>query len=191
MDQNGTFTAFAGYNLIASGDVQTMLRATKPRMDAASNETILIFDDKTGRQIDFDFRGTIDDVIARLASHPMFADKTTEDEGNRGPGRPKLGVVSREVTLLPRHWDWLEKQQGGMSAALRRLVDQARKQDAGAEKSRAVREAAGNFMWAIAGNLPGFEEASRALYAGNDEKLAELIGDWPTDIRKHLLGLLQ
>jgi hypothetical protein len=103
-----------------------------------------------------------------------------------GPGRPKLGVVSREISLLPRHWDWLEEQPNGASAALRRLVDQARKREPGEQRARLAREAAGRFMSAMAGNFPGYEEASRALYAGNRSRFEELTLNWPRDIREYI-----
>jgi hypothetical protein len=102
-----------------------------------------------------------------------------------GPGRPKLGVVSREVSLLPRHWEWLEQQPNGISAALRRLVDEARKANAAKDRVRAATEAAGRFMTVVAGNLPGFEEALRALYAHNEARFEEEIHDWPNDVREH------
>ena len=106
-----------------------------------------------------------------------------------GPGRPKLGVTSREVSLLPRHWEWLEDQGTGVSAALRRLVDEARRREPEAARARRARDAAGCFMWAMAGNLPGFEEASRALYAGDEARLEGLVEGWPPDVRDHALRL--
>lgn len=164
-----TFTAFSRQRLIAQGDLKTMLLRTKEYVEKNGAESLLIFDDESGSQVDFDFRGTPDDVLARIPSHPLFA---AEDESKRGPGRPKLGVISREVTLLPRHWDWLGRQPGGASAALRRLVDEKRKAGDGQEESRRARDAAGKFMWAIAGDLPNFEEATRALYSGKREQSA-------------------
>ena len=108
-----------------------------------------------------------------------------------GPGRPKLGVVSREISLLPRHWEWLEGQPQGASAAIRRLVDEARKRAPDEIQARKAREAAGNFMWAMAGNLANFEEASRALYAGDPERLERQIRNWPQDVRAYVYRLLQ
>jgi hypothetical protein len=95
-------------------------------------------------------------------------------------------VVSREISLLPRHWDWLEQQPNGASAALRRLVEEARKRDPGKERTRLATAAAGRILSAMAGNLPGYEEASRALYAGNRARFEELILDWPRDIRAYI-----
>ena len=190
METKHTYTAFAGDRLVVSGDLRTMILRTKELLDDGENRPILIFEDQTGRQVDFDFRGTPDEVLARLASHPLFAPSEPQDGARTGPGRPKLGVICREVSLLPRHWEWLSQQPGGASAALRRLVDERRKRGNGENSARIAREAAGKFMWAMAGNLPGFEEASRALYAGDQRRLEELIRDWPQDIREHLERLV-
>ena len=150
-----------------------MLPQAKAIFDRNASTLFLIFEDHSGRQVDFDLRGAVNEVVARaLPARPRS-----------GPGRPKLGVVSREVSLLPRHWDWLEQQPNGASAALRRLVDQARKQNPGKERARLATEAAGRFMSAMAGNLPGYEEASRALYAAHRVHFEDLILDWPHDIR--------
>lgn len=179
MEASQTFSVFAGERCVLSSPLKAMLVATKERFDRDPGEPILIFEDRTGRQVDFDFRGTLDEVLARAV--PAKA----------GPGRPKLGVVSREISLLPRHWEWLEQQPSGISAAVRRLVEEARKRDPGEERARLAREAAFRFMSAIAGNLPGFEEASRALFGKDEDRLAELIGDWPEDIRAHVSRLLR
>ena len=89
----------------------------------------------------------------------------------RGPGRPKLGVVAREITLLPRHWEWLAQQTGGASVAIRKLVDEARRATATtAIASASAQEAAYRFMSAMAGNLPHFEEAIRALFADDPRR---------------------
>lgn len=175
MAHDRTYTAFDNDQLIASGDLASMLAATHAHLALAPDASLLIFDDSTGRQVDYDFRGSPDDVLARYAPA----------EPARGPGRPKLGVVAREVTLLPRHWEWLAEQPSGASAALRRLVDQARNaEDAG------VRAAVtGRVMTSLAGNLPGFEEAYRALDAGNRARFEEHTASWPTDVRAHLMRL--
>jgi hypothetical protein len=191
MENDRTYTAFAGNRLIVSGDLRTMLLGTKKRLDKGETATILIFEDQTGNQIDFDFRGTPDDVLARLSTHPLFASSEPPDKTRTGPGRPKLGVVSHEVTLLPRHWDWLAQQPGGASVTLRKLVEEARKSGRGKELARNSWNAAGKFMWVMAGNLPDFEEASRALYAKDHERLQELISNWPEDIREHLEKLVE
>jgi hypothetical protein len=185
-----TYTAFAGERLIVSGPLETMLRATKQCLDAGELRPVLIFEDQTGTQVDFDFSGTPDQVLARIAEHPLFASRETGPKTQSGPGRPKLGVVCREVSLLPRHWEWLEAQPGGISGALRRLVEEARKRTPNRERARLAREAASKFMWVMAGNLPGFEEASRALFAKDDPRVSELSQGWPEDIKNHLGRLL-
>jgi hypothetical protein len=182
MENTQSFTAFAGDRLIASGELKTTLLATKRCLDKGDNAPILIFDDRTGKQVDFDFRGTPEEVLARLSSHPLLAPA--------GPGRPKLGVTCREISLLPRHWEWLEKQPQGISAALRRLVEEAKQKEPDKERARMARDAAGKFMWSMAGNLPDFEEASRALYAMDLDRFDKLIRRWPKDIRAHLRKLL-
>jgi hypothetical protein len=173
-----TYTVFAGDRQLISADQRSMLARVWEHLEGGG-EPVLIFDDRDGRQIDFDFRGTLDEVLARAAPPTR----------RPGPGRPKLGVVSREVSLLPRHWEWLERQPRGISSALRHLVDEARKREPDQERARRARDAAGAFMWGMAGDRPGFEEASRALFAGDQERLEELVRDWPRDIRSHLLRL--
>jgi hypothetical protein len=176
-----TYTAFAGETLIATGALQTVLTALKQRPARGDGDLVLIFDDQSGRQVDFDLRGTLEEALARAVPSPQRA----------GPGRPKLGIVSREVTLLPRHWEWLEQQPNGASAALRRLVDEARNRDPEKQKCRLAIDATYRFMSAMAGNLPGFEEANRALYTGNGARFENLIADWPADICTHLRRISQ
>jgi hypothetical protein len=100
-------------------------------------------------------------------------------------------VIAREVSLLPRHWEWLEQQPSGASAALRRLVDEARKTDPGEQRVRSLIEAADRFLSAMAGNLPGYEEVTRALYARDRERVGELVNAWPSDIRSHFEQMVQ
>jgi uncharacterized protein len=155
-------------------------------------EPIIIFDDSTGRPVDLDLRGTERDILARLPQPALPAEATAEAAATtepRGRGRPKLGVVAREVTLLPRHWEWLNAQPGGASVALRKLVEQARRSSGDADLARMAREAAYHFMSAMAGNLPQFEEAARALFADDRLRMADLIAPWPADIRDHIAKL--
>ena len=153
---------------------------------------IIIFSDATGRPIDLDLRGTERDVVARLPQPAPDPDAPTDETATaepRGRGRPKLGVVAREVTLLPRHWEWLGAQPGGASVALRKLVDEARRANGDADRARAARDAAYHFMSVMAGNLAGFEEASRALFADDRRRFVGLIAGWPDDIRDHVVKL--
>jgi hypothetical protein len=191
METDRTYTAFAGNRLIASGDLRTMVRRTKEHLDRGEADGLLIFEDQTGVQIDFDLRGTPEDALGRLSTHPRFASSEPPAVVRSGPGRPKLGVVSREISLLPRHWAWLDQQSGGISGALRRLVDEAGKHGQSKERARLAREAASKFMWVMAGNLPHFEEASRALFAKDLGRLDTLIRDWPEDIHTHVERLVE
>ncbi len=176
-----SYAAFSGDRLIAFGPLPEVLRGTKAFLTENEDASILIFDDASGQQIDFDLRGTLAQVLERALPSPERA----------GPGRPKLGVVAREVTLLPRHWAWLERQPSGSSAALRRLVDEARKRDPDEQRTRRTREAVSKLMTALAGNREHYEEASRALFAKDDALYAHLIRSWPRDVRDHLLRLLR
>lgn len=108
----------------------------------------------------------------------------------RGPGRPRLGVVAREVTLLPRHWDWLGQQTGGASVALRKLVEVASRASAMQDRVRQSSAAGYKFMATIAGHEPGFEEASRALFAADTVAFDAQIARWPTDVQTHLKKIL-
>jgi uncharacterized protein len=178
-------TAFAGRKRIASGDLRQVAVKAKSVMDRDPWVQVLIFDDLTSHPIEVDFRGTAEDVAHRIeAAAPSGAAPETEADPRR-PGRPKLGVVAREVTLLPRHWEWLGSQPGGASVALRKLVDQARQSNQGKDRTRRAQAAAYRFLSAMAGNEPGFEEATRSLFAGKSERFHEAVEPWPADIREH------
>ncbi len=189
MTQRSHFTAFEGQSRLASGPLAEVALAVKKAADRAMPTPIVIFDDATGRPIDLDLRGSDADIVARLPQTPNIPEPTAEQTAPRGRGRPKLGVVAREVTLLPRHWDWLSAQPGGASVALRKLVEEARRARGDADRNRQARDAAYHFMSAMAGNLSGFEEASRALFASDRRRFTELIAAWPHDIRDHTVKL--
>jgi len=172
-----TCTAFEGSRLIATGPVAHVALKVKEVLDRGEQAPVLIFDDHSSRLVELDFRGTPQDVLARLDPPP--------EEAPRRPGRPRLGVVAREVTLLPRHWEWLSSQPGGASVAIRKLVEQASRANQSQDRIRIARESAYRFMSAIAGNESGFEEAARALFAGNHERFEQEIAVWPPDIRNH------
>lgn len=178
-----SFTSFDGHRRLACGPLATVGLEVKRALERGAAGPVLIFDDTTGRSIDINTQGTEAEVIARLTPVDAPADEP------RGRGRPRLGVVAREVTLLPRHWDWLATQAGGASVALRKLVEEARRTSSGKDLARSLRERAYYFMSAMAGDFPGFEEASRALFAGDQAKFAQLIAPWPEDVREHILKL--
>lgn len=167
------YVVFHGQTRIAVG---SRLDAALAAQRLIGEAGVLIFD-PTGRSVDFDLSGGPDALAARLAPR---------EEAPRGRGRPKLGVVAREVTLLPRHWDWLAAQPGGASVALRKLVEAARRASEGPDRIRAAREAAYRFASAIGGDLPAFEEAMRALFAGDDAAFEARIQAWPEDIAAQL-----
>jgi hypothetical protein len=178
-------SAFDQHQRIATGTLAEVTAATKQALDAGTAGPVLIFDDHSSHQIELDFRGSPDDVMARLP--PAEA---APAPSARGPGRPKLGVTSREVTLLPRHWAWLARQQGGASAVLRRLVEQAQRSGAPKERMQQAMEAVERFMQAMTGDFRGHEEASRAFYRGEREQFAALTEHWPADVRDHLRRLV-
>jgi hypothetical protein len=188
---NKTFTAFLESRLVASGTLSEVAVALCSSLKKRPNHMPLVFDDDTGRQVELDVRGTCAEVEARYTDKAPTPSAASSEEGplSKGRGRPRLGVVAREVTLLPEHWDWLASQPGGASVAIRKLVHEARQANAERDQQRRIAERTYNAMVALAGNLPGFEEASRALFAGERDRLAELATDWPTDIRAYMKRL--
>jgi hypothetical protein len=181
-------TAFAGLRRIASGTLAEVARAAKEAFDRDGTTPILVFDDVTSEQIDLDLSASGAELVERLALSARAAEPADDEPSGaapRGPGRPKLGVVAREVTLLPRHWEWLNGQPGGASVALRKLVEGARKANEGRDRQRRAQEAAYRFMSTVAGNLAGFEEAIRALFAAEKARFDEQVEPWPPDVRDH------
>ena len=193
-------TAFAGDRLVAGGPLRSVALTARQLLDVDPGTHLLIFDDAEQRQVEIDLRGSMAELVQRLAAAPddaaskaapgagaggATAAKPDAPAAPRGRGRPKLGVVAREVTLLPRHWTWLNAQPGGASVALRKLVETARRGNGDGDRRRAGQEATYRFMHAIAGDQPGFEAAARALFSGDLGKLEDAIADWPNDIREH------
>ena len=190
-----THTAFAGHRRLASGTLREVAVAIQKAGKKAGGP-IVIYDDASGRSIDIDLRGTQREVLARLPPQDESGGNAEPAAGSdsvvaepRGRGRPKLGVVTRTVTLLPRHWDWLSTQSGGASVALRKLVDAARRENRDADGARKRQEAAYHFMSAMAGDFPGFEEATRALFASDYVRFQHLIARWPPEVRDHAIYL--
>lgn len=192
-----SYTAFVGSQRVSAGSLRDVALAIKTVVEAGERQPPMIFDDATGQVVDVDVRGTDTEVIARLpGSGQVEPDAAGEAESPyreaaaaRGRGRPKLGVVAREVTLLPRHWEWLATQPGGASAAVRRLVDAARQASAEPDRIRQAKESTYRFMSAIGGNEAGFEEATRALFAGQPARFLEMTETWPADVRDHARAL--
>lgn len=189
-------TAFKGNQRVASGNLLKVAKTVKEILDQDEHAAILIFDDINSELVEVDFRGTMAETLERLEKptagiESANASSGTDQRSQRGPGRPKLGVVSREVTMLPRHWDWLNSQPGGASAALRKLVEVARRVNSAKDKVRHSQEAAYRFMSAMAGDFPGFEEVTRALFASDSERFNSLMASWPIDIRDHARKLAE
>lgn len=191
MNQNlsESCTAFVGATCIASGDLQFVALKAKAIVDQDGVAQPIIFEDATSRVIEVDLRGSPEDVVERITKQTANDNQNSQPapsgDDPRGPGRPRLGVVAREVTLLPRHWEWLASQPGGASVALRKLVEQARIANQSKDRQRRAQEAAYRFLSTMAGNEPYFEEAARALFAGNKERFDTIVSPWPIDIGEH------
>ncbi|MCF4166917.1 DUF2239 family protein [Zavarzinia compransoris] len=183
MAEPSGWTAFEGQRRLAAGPPATVALAVKAAEARGDGAAILVFDDATGRVVDLDLRGSDAEIAARVA--PPEPAMAVTVPATRKRGRPRLGVVAREVTLLPRQWDWLAAQPGGASVTLRRLVEEARKAEGGGTARRAARDAAYRFMAALAGDLPGYEDALRALFAGDPAGFDARIGAWPRDVAAH------
>ena len=187
------YTSFSGHKRIASGSLTVNALAVKHAMASGVSSPILTFCDQTGQVVDIDIRGSDAEMLARLppegcqlqGNESALIDSGESGEP-RGRGRPKLGVVAREVTLLPRHWDWLSTQQGGASVTLRKLVDEARRANVDRDQQRRTSECAYHFMSVMAGDMAGFEEASRSLFANDAAKFRQLTEAWPTDVRDYV-----
>lgn len=189
---NSAYTAFVGDRRVARGSYAEIALALAAQ--ATDGAPVLVFDDATGAPVDTPHAPEHAARLAALRAAPTHsggAGRSAAAPARASAGRPRLGVVAREVTLLPRHWDWLAAQRGGASAALRRLVDQARRQNESADQRRAAGERSYKFMSAIAGHLPGFEEAARALFAADGRAFAQRVAAWPRDVRAHLQELTE
>ncbi|MGE0498186.1 MAG: DUF2239 family protein [Ramlibacter sp.] len=187
-------TAFQGTRRIASGLLPDVVRAVAALMQEQPEQPVpLVFDDESGRTLELDLRGTPDEAVARAlaAAQQPPASADSPPAAPRSRGRPKLGVVAREVTLLPRHWDWLASQPGGASVTLRKLVNEAQRQGTPRDQMRAAQERCYRFMGPVAGNLPGYEDALRALYAGQADVFETLTAQWPEDVRHYARQLAQ
>ena len=182
-------TAFAGGHRIASGELRHVALLIRKAMDRDPRAVIHVFDDRDGRRIEIDLRGSVADLLKRIAAPgagvKVASDRAPVSASRNGPGRPRLGVVAREVTLLPRHWQWLSVQPGGASVALRTLLDDAHRRHAGGDRRRAAQDATYRFMAAMAADAPGFDDAARALFAADAHRFEEYVAQWPDDIREH------
>lgn len=182
MDGDQTFTAFLGDRRLASGDLRAVATAAA---EMGQQGALVILDDATGRPVELDIRGGVDRAVEEYAA------RTGQLAPPRRPGRgrPRLGVVAREVTLLPRHWEWLGRQPGGASAALRRLVEEARRAATASDRAREAQEALYRVMSTLAGDAARFEEASRALFANDDARFDGIVEAWPADVAAYVSRL--
>jgi len=174
-------TAFLGGHRVACGTLMDVVRQISDQVPVDQRASVLIFNDQCGKRIDVDWR----------QDGGSFAIEQDPANGTvpRGPGRPRLGVVAREITLLPRHWAWLNAQPGGASVALRKLVEDARRQGGVSDRKRRAQEAGYGFMSCMAGDLPGFEDAARALFAGRRVAFTAVLEVWPEDIATYAARL--
>ncbi|MEO6226425.1 MAG: DUF2239 family protein [Thermomonas sp.] len=177
-------TAFAGHQRIASGELRHVALKAKQIFDSGLDQPILVFEDASGKVVELPLELPAADLLRTLNAKPADAAMQVPAPV-RGPGRPRLGVIAREITLLPRHWDWLAAQPGGASVALRRLVEGARKVTADGDRRRVAQEVAYRFMHALAGNLPHYEDATRALFGGDFAHFEDALAHWPEDVRDH------
>lgn len=173
-----TFIAFRGPACLARGPLADVAVAVRRAADDRPTEPVLVFDAETSEQTELDLRGDVDDVHARYAP-------AESEPAPRTPGRPKLGVVAREVTLLPRHWEWLASQPGGASVTLRKVVETAMRASGATDRVRRAQDATYRFTLALAGNEAGYEESTRALYAADEARFYEMSESWPADVRDH------
>ena len=177
------YTAFENFKITSQGTLEEVAITVKKRLKEHATTNILIFSDLTGRQIDLDLSGTEKQILDRLK---IFSSQKLQT--NIGAGRPKLGVIPREISLLPHHWEWLTNQDGGSSAVIRNLIDEKIK-NRPADKTKMAQERVYKFLSAIAGDLPNFEEAVRFLYRKDKKKFTELISTWPKDVVRHSMSL--
>ena len=185
MENQLTYSAFENEKLLIQGPLNLVVLKVKKRIDKIKDSMIIIFSDSTGKSMDFNFQGNEEDILKRLEVYKAEPQPTEPS----GPGRPKLGVVSREISLLPRHWEWLATQPEGASATLRKLVEEAKKKSSQINEIKQAQERTYKFMSVIAGNFKGYEEVLRALYRKDKKMFLTLISEWPEDIKKHALEL--
>jgi hypothetical protein len=178
--QEAHYTIFEGFNAVGRGthsEVRQAVRALKAERETA---TFLVFNDETGESLDQDFE--------RVETAHLLQARVTE-AAPRKVGRPRLGVVAREITLLPRHWEWLEAQQGGASVALRKLVEIARKQQEPEDRIRHAISVTFKFLNVMGGRMPGFEDVNRALFQRDWARFDALVAAYPRDVAGYLAML--
>lgn len=186
-----SWIAFSKNKCIASGAPREVVTEVKRFVDSHAKDNVIVLDARTSETVEVDLRGSLSTILKRIPSAPIQVPEgdIEAQTAERTVGRPKLGVTAREVTLLPRHWEWLSTQPGGASTTLRKLVEQALRSSKESDRLRQAQEAAYRFMIVMAGDNPGFEEATRALFASDIEQLQQFVSTWPSDVRNHALLL--
>lgn len=188
METLNTYTAFEDHKILSQGSLEDVVLKVKKRLEKSPESQIVIYSDITGKSMDFNFQGSEKEVLKRLE---IYTTPETDNQGSAstGPGRPKLGVISREVSLLPKHWEWLATQSGGASNTLRKLVEESMKKTSGTLTVKTAQERTYKFMSVEAGDLENYEEALRALYRKDKERFTSEIKAWPRDVQKHIFEL--
>ena len=185
------WVAFEHHQKTAAGGPATVIAAVQQRLASNPHAMPVVLDAISSERIELDWRAPLEQLLTLVpAPSPAASDGAAADEAPRGPGRPRLGVTAREVTLLPRHWEWLSRQPGGASVVLRKLVQSAMKEGSAADAKRRATDAAYRFMSIVGGDLPHYEEVSRALFAGELVRLRALVAGWPGDVSAHMLALV-
>jgi hypothetical protein len=184
LEASKSFVVFAGSTRIAAGTLRSVALAAR-EIPADPRRPVRIFDDATGEVVRIDLDGTPEEVVAALPRDAEGESHGEPETAPRGPGRPRLGVVSKEVTLLPRHWAWLGAQRGSVSATLRRLIDEARHMHEERDAVRRAQDSAYRFISVMIGDDAAYEEAIRALYRGDAARFDREIEPWPADVRAH------
>lgn len=183
MDKIETYTAFDNTSIIAHGSLRDVILKTKKILGKSENSSFLIFSDSTGKTIDFNFQGTEKEILKRLE---IFVSNSDEKIELARPGRPKLGVISREISLLPRHWEWLATQSSGASSSIRNLIEDAIKKSTSKVSLKQQQEKVYRVMTTLAGDLDGYEEAIRSLYKRDRESFIKFTKGWSKDLRSYL-----
>lgn len=188
METLNTYTAFEDHKILSQGVLEDVVLKVKKRLEKSPESQIVIYSDITGKSMDFNFQGSEKEVLKRLE---VYTTPETDNQASvaSGPGRPKLGVISREVSLLPKHWEWLATQSGGASNTLRKLVEESMKKTSGTLTVKTAQERTYKFMSVEAGDFANYEEALRALYRKDKERFVSEIKAWPRDVQKHIFEL--
>lgn len=163
-------TVFENDEVLLRGSETEVRQAVRRARAVRPLGKLIAFFDDNGEDFEVEYvpPGTADAIPEPLVEENLV----------RKAGRPRLGVVAREVTLLPRHWEWLETQPSGPSAALRRLVESARRDSAPADRTRRSVEATYRFLYTMVGNTAFFPELCRALFRRDWERFDAQLGSW-------------